>query len=226
MQLLWAGDPMWWQWDEWTKLQSAQPSLPTWDVAALRELLPRTLVPDAGSIFDLVDVERPMVKHLSALMAGAGDLHAATQTWLGVQRAHRIVIVRPSDPLRTAWPTPAQIDEALAALDTIAPEVTQRAESDWNALFDDAPLLVDASHFTNDFDCLTHPYPDFGYGAWADQIDDWLRERQRFGRPSDADDWEHHEPRLPDYVAWRDAWRAVLDAASALVLSELAPRRS
>lgn len=220
VRLLWLGEPAWWQWHEWTKLQAQVPSLPAWDVATLRALFPATLVPEARSMLDLVP-RCPLVTHVAALMEGRGDLGEATSAWLGVQRAHRIAILRTEGELSERWPTPEQIDEVLATLDAVAPDVDLRPTAgDWLALFDDAPLLVDASHFCV-FDGYSHPYPDFGHAAWADQIDDWLRERARFGEPDLVADWQHGAPDLSDYVRWRDAWLAILDRSSSLIRTEL-----
>jgi hypothetical protein len=217
VELLWEGEQMWWQDHEWERLRQVTGGLSAYELAALRTLFPRSLVPAATSMRDVDGTNHALLRAMFALMDGADTLEAATQEWLGVQRAHGVAVVRARDGDREH--EPQERPRLLAALDSVAPrtsrlDVARTAETLVQSMLDHAPLLLDAAMFCNQHAWVGDVWIAMTWRGWGDELETWELRHARFGRPQIRAWWYAGGPEVPDYERWRNAWLRVLEESS------------
>lgn len=217
VQLLWGDEQPWWLEHEWNRMRGAASELPAYDIAALREIFPRSLVPCATSMRDVSVSNRALIEALFGLMDGRDTLEAATTRWLAVQRAHGVAVVRSEDGDQER--SPDERNSLIAALDAIAPasrptDTGRAAFALVASMLDRAPLLLDSAAFCNQFDWVSDVWIGLTWSAWAEALEDWELRHERFGQPDFVVDWSSGGPDVPDYEPWRDAWIRVLDESS------------
>jgi hypothetical protein len=217
VELLWSDEPMWWQEHEWERLRRVTDGLPAYDLAALRALFPRSLVPPATSMRDAEGTNHTLVEALFEIVDGHDALETATEAWLRVQRAHGVAVVRANDVDRDR--TPDERGRVLAALDAVAPAASrlevERTESALvQSVLDCAPLLVDSAAFCNRYDWISDVWIGLTWRGWSEELATWELRHARFGRPQLRAWWYEGGPKVPDYARWRDAWIRVFDESS------------